>query len=102
MAIYLCLLVDGDVDKAAQLYKAGGGNITGANSLYQSYLKINKLALTLRLPLHLQMNVAEPGSYESYISQFVTPITTLPSKKGEVKGAGLFGALFDKDFSARD
>ena len=95
----LASLVDGDVDKAAQLYKAGGGNITGANSLYQELLKNKQAGVDVKTAITFADEIAEPGSYESYISQFVTPITTLPSKKGEVKGAGLFGALFDKDFS---
>ena len=38
---------------------------------------------------------------QDYISKFVTPITKLPVAKGEVKGAGLYGALFKPDLSGR-
>ncbi len=94
----LASLVDGDVDKAAQLYKSGGGNITGANSLYQELLKNKQAGIDIKTAITFADEIAEPGSYESYINEFVTPIATLPTRKGEVKATGLFGALFDKDF----
>lgn len=94
----LASLVDGDVDKAAQLYKAGGGNLSGAQSLYQELLKNKQAGIDVKTAITFADEIAEPGTYEDYISKFVTPITTMPSKKGEVKATGLYGALFDKDF----
>lgn len=94
----LASLVDGDVDKAAQLYKAGGGNLSGAQSLYQELLKNKQAGVDVKTAITFADEIAEPGTYEDYISKFVTPITTMPSKKGEVKATGLYGALFDKDF----
>ena len=95
----LASLVDGDVDKAAQLYISGGKNIKGAQSLYEELLKNKQAGVDIKTALTFADEIAEPGTYEDYINKFVTPITVMPTGKGEVKGVGLFGALFDKDFS---
>jgi len=97
----LASLVDGDIDKAAQLYKAGGGNLSGAKSLYQELLKNQQSGIDIKTAITFADEIAEPGSYEDYINKFVTPITTLPVGKDEVKGAGLYGALFKPDFAGR-
>ena len=34
-----------------------------------------------------------------YISKFITPVSSLPISSNEVKGAGLYGALFKPDLS---
>ena len=95
----LASLVDGDIDKAAQLYVSGGKNIKGAQSLYEELLKNKQAGVDVKTAITFADEIAEPGTYEDYINKFVTPITTLPTAKGEVKAAGLFGALFDKDYS---
>ena len=98
----LASLVDGDVDKAAQLYKAGGGNIAGANELYQELLKNKQADVDISTAIGFAESTAPEGTtMQDYISRFVTPITKLPVAKGEVKGAGLYGALFKPDLSGR-
>lgn len=98
----LASLVDGDIDKAAQLYKAGGGNIAGANELYQELLKNKQANVDISTAIGFAESTAPEGTtMQDYISRFVTPITKLPVAKGEVKGAGLYGALFKPDLSGR-
>jgi hypothetical protein len=98
----LASLVDGDVDKAAQLYKAGGGNIAGANELYQELLKNKQADVDIGTAIGFAESTAPEGTtMQDYISKFVTPITKLPVAKGEVKGAGLYGAVFKPDLSGR-
>ena len=98
----LASLVDGDIDKAAQLYKAGGGNIAGANELYQELLKNKQADVDISTAIGFAESTAPEGTtMQDYISRFVTPITKLPVAKGEVKGAGLYGALFKPDLSGR-
>lgn len=96
----LASLVDGDIDKAAQLYMAGGQNVEGANSLYQELLKNKQAGVDVQSALSFATEIAEPGQMQDYISKFITPVTTLPAIKGEVTGAGLYGALFKPDMSA--
>lgn len=96
----LASLVDGDIDKAAQLYMAGGQNVEGANSLYQELLKNKQAGVDVQSALSFATEIAEPGQMQDYISKFITPVTTLPAIEGEVTGAGLYGALFKPDMSA--
>tara|TARA_R100000353_G_scaffold47562_2_gene37854 strand:+ start:1700 stop:3181 length:1482 start_codon:yes stop_codon:yes gene_type:complete len=98
----LASLVDGDIDKAAQLYINGGKNITGANALYQELLKNKQAGIDVNTAITFAETTAPEGTtMQDYISKFVTPITKLPVAKGEVKGAGLYGALFKPDLSGR-
>jgi len=96
----LASLVDGDVDKAAQLYKAGGGNIAGANALFTELKKNADAGKDIKTAITFAEARAEPGQMTDYINQFITPISTLPPIEG-VKGAGLYGAMFKPDMSAR-
>ena len=80
----LASLVDGDVDKAAQLYISGGKNIKGAQSLYEELLKNKQAGVDIKTALTFADEIAEPGTYEDYINKFVTPITVMPTGKGEV------------------
>ena len=98
----LASLVDGDIDKAAQLYINGGKNITGANALYQELLKNKQAGIDISTAITFAENVAPEGTtMQDYVSKFVTPITKLPDfSKGEVQGAGLYGALFKPDLGA--
>jgi len=95
----LASLVDGDIDKAAQLYKAGGGNLSGAQSLYQELLKNQQAGKDIKTAITFAEARAEPGQMTDYINQFITPISKLPPVAG-VKGAGLYGAMFKPDLSA--
>ena len=96
----LASLVDGDIDKAAQLYKAGGGNITGANALFTELKKNADAGKDIKTAITFAEARAEPGQMTDYINQFITPISKLPPVAG-VKGAGLYGAIFKPDLSAR-
>ena len=97
----LASLVDGDIDKAAQLYINGGKNITGANALYQELLKNKQAGIDISTAMTFAENVAPEGTtMQDYVSKFVTPITKLPIAEGEVKGSGLYGALFKPDLGA--
>ena len=95
----LATLVDGDVDKAAQLYKAGGGNIAGANALFTELKKNADAGKDIKTAITFAEARAEPGQMTDYINQFITPISKLPPVAG-VKGAGLYGAMFKPDMSA--
>ena len=98
----LASLVDGDIDKAAQLYINGGKNITGANALYQELLKNKQAGVDINTAITFAETTAPEGTtMQDYVSKFVTPITKLPVAEGEVKGAGLYGALFKPDLSGR-
>lgn len=96
----LASLVDGDIDKAAQLYKAGGGNIAGANALFTELKKNADAGKDIKTAITFAEARAEPGEMTDYINQFITPISKLPPVAG-VKGAGLYGAMFKPDLSAR-
>ena len=91
----LASLVDGDVDKAAQLYKAGGGNIAGANALFTELKKNADAGKDIKTAITFAEARAEPGQMTDYINQFITPISKLPPVAG-VKGAGLYGAMFKR------
>ena len=58
----LASLVDGDVDKAAQLYISGGENIEGGKSLYQELRRMQTLVLILRLLLPLLSLAQSPDN----------------------------------------
>ena len=95
----LASLVDGDVDKAAQLYVSGGKNVAGATKLYQD-LKLradNNIDISTLTTFAAQR--AEPGKMSDYLTQFSPTVSALPISKNEVKGSGLYGALFKPDFS---
>ena len=95
----LASLVDGDVDKAAQLYVNGGKNVAGATKLYQD-LKLsadNNIDISTLTTFAAQR--AEPGKMSDYLTQFSPTVSALPISKNEVKGSGLYGALFKPDFS---
>ena len=95
----LASLVDGDIDKAAQLYVSGGKNVAGATSLYNELKKNADAGKDISTALTFAESRAEPGQLTDYVSQFVTPIAALPVMEGEMKASGLYGALFKPDMS---
>ncbi|ADW08408.1 hypothetical protein N386_gp23 [Puniceispirillum phage HMO-2011] len=95
----LASLVDGDIDKAAQLYTAGGKTIEGAKNLYAELDKNRKAGKDISTALTFAESQAEPGQLTDYVSQFITPISALPVAEGEMKASGLYGALFKPDLS---
>lgn len=93
-------LVEGDEDKAIQLYKAGGGTLSGGTELYKELFKNQQAGKDITAALTFA-EVAEPGDFTSFISRNVTPVTALPSSQQEqMKGSGLYGKLFDRDYEA--
>ena len=95
----LASLVDGDVDKAAQLYVSGGKNVAGATKLYDELFKNKSAGKDINTAITFANARAEPGQMTDYISKFITPVSSLPVSSNEVKGAGLYGALFKPDLS---
>ena len=93
----LASLVDGDMDKAAQLYVDGGRNIKGASSLYTELKKNQSAGIDINAAMTFAQPRAEPGELEDYVSRFVTPITTLDIKDNDIQASGLYGALFKPD-----
>jgi hypothetical protein len=93
----LASLVGGDIDKGAQLYISGGQTVDGANALYDELKLSADNKLDINTIVDFTNERAEPGNMTSYVSKFVTPISTLPVSKSEAPGAGLYGALFKPD-----
>jgi|DEB0MinimDraft_10_1074344.scaffolds.fasta_scaffold02230_4 hypothetical protein len=93
----LASLVDGDVDKAAQLYISGGENIEGGKSLYQELKKNADAGIDIKTAITFAESRAKPGQLTDYVSEFVTPIKALPAYEGEMKASGLYGAIFKPD-----
>ena len=92
-------LVGGDVDKAAQLYVSGGKSVTGANALYDELKKNADAGKDISTAITFAEAQSEPGQMTDYVSRFITPISTLPPIKGEIKGSGLYGAMFKPDLA---
>ena len=93
----LASLVDGDMDKAAQLYVDGGRNIKGATSLYDELKKNQSAGIDINAAMTFAQPRAEAGQLEDYVSRFVTPITALDMKDDDIQASGLYGALFKPD-----
>ena len=95
--VNLASLVDGDIDKAAQLYKAGGGTIAGGKEFFKT---LSASAQTLEgfdiekaVPFATE-NVPQGLSVNDYVNNFVKGISKLPVSDDEVPSTGLYGALF--------
>ena len=93
----LASLVNGDMDKAAQLYVDGGRNIKGATSLYDELKKNQSAGININAAMTFAQPRAEPGKLEDYVSRFVTPVTALDMKDGDIEASGLYGAMFKPD-----
>jgi len=92
-------LVGGDVDKAAQLYISGGKNVAGGTALYDELKKNADAGKDISTAITFAEPRAKPGQLTEYVSQFITPITALPAMEGEMKGSGLYGAMFKPDLA---
>lgn len=95
----LASLVGGDIDKAAQLYVSGGKNVEGAKALYTELKKNADAGKDIFTIDTFAKARAKPGQMTDYVSQFITPISTLPPIEGEIKGSGLYGAMFKPDLA---
>ena len=92
-------LVGGDVDKAAQLYISGGKSVAGGTALYDELKKNADAGKDISTAITFAEPRAKPGQLTEYVSQFITPITALPAMEGEMKGSGLYGAMFKPDLA---
>jgi len=92
----LASLVDGDIDKAYELFVEGGGNVEGANEFYKE-LKVNQRAGKDINAIMTFKGLNKTGTLQDYVRDFVTPISTLPISDDEAPAAGLYGALFKPD-----
>ena len=92
----LASLVDGNIDKAAQLYKAGGGTISSGKLFYEKLLK-NKDTLGTdisKIVPFVTENAPTGISLSEYVDNFTQGISKLPVSDDEVPVTGLYGALF--------
>lgn len=94
----LASFTGGDEDKAIQLYRSGGNTIAGGTALYEELVQNQKADIDVTKALQFA-DVAEPGDFTSYINRNVSQVTPLPSSQQEqMKGSGLYGKLFDRDY----
>ena len=92
----LASLVDGNIDQAAQLYKAGGGTISSGKLFYEKLLK-NKDTLgsdISNIVTFATENAPKGISLSDYVDNFSQGISKLPVSDDEVPTTGLYGALF--------
>jgi len=92
----LASLVGGNIDQAAQLYKAGGGTISSGKLFYEKLLK-NKDTLgsdISNIVTFATENAPKGISLSEYVDNFSKGISKLPVSDDEVATTGLYGALF--------
>ena len=94
----LSSLVEGDIDKAAQIYKGVGGTISSANEFYKTAMASQR---TLGKDFDIGSaftfasdNTPKGMSISDYINNFTTSVKKLPVADDEVPVSGLYGALF--------
>ncbi len=94
----LASLVDGDYDKAAQIYKGSGGTVESANQFYTTAMK-SKQAMGKDFDIgtafeFMTENAPKGISLSDYLDNFTTGVKKMPVEEDEVVGTGLYGALF--------
>ena len=94
----LASLVDGDIDKAAQIYKGSGGTIASANQFYTTAMK-SKQAMGDDFDMakafdFITDNAPKGISLTQYLDNFTTGVKKMPVLEDEIGGTGLYGALF--------
>ena len=93
----LASLVDGDIDKAAQIYKGVGGTISSANEFFKvaSLSKRTLKDFDISKAFDFATENAPQGmSISQYLDNFTTSVKKLPVSDDEVPTTGLYGALF--------
>ena len=93
----LASLVDGDIDKAAQIYKGTGGTISSANEFFKvaSLSKRTLKDFDISKAFDFATENAPQGmSISQYLDNFTTSVKKLPVSDDEVPTTGLYGALF--------
>lgn len=94
----LAAFTGGDEERALQLYEKSGKTIDGATAFIKT-LRANEEADKDVNALITYVEAGDPRDFESFIDQNTTQVTE--EKIGEVKGAGIYGALFNPDFAGR-
>jgi hypothetical protein len=94
----LSSLVDGDIDKAAQIYKGVGGTVSSANEFYKTAMASQRtLGKDFDIGSAFEFaseNTPKGMSISDYINNFTTSVKKLPVADDEVPVSGLYGALF--------
>tara|TARA_R100000988_G_C3994188_1_gene164674 strand:+ start:143 stop:1399 length:1257 start_codon:yes stop_codon:yes gene_type:complete len=93
----LASLVDGDYDKAAQIYKGAGGTVSSANEFFKvaSLSKRTLKDFDISTAFDFATENAPQGmSISKYLDNFTTSVKKLPVSDDEVPTTGLYGALF--------
>jgi len=94
----LASLVDGDIDKAAQIYKGVGGTVSSANEFYTSAMKSKKAMgedFDMAKAFDFMTENAPSGiAMSQYLDNFTTGVKKMPVSEDEIGGTGLYGALF--------
>lgn len=86
------------MDYAAQLYKAGGGTITGGNTLFANLSAERLKGMDLKETIKFAETETKGLGVGDYVDQFVNRPETMINIPKELKGgAGLFGKMFDVD-----
>ena len=93
----LSSLVDGDIDKAAQIYKGVGGTVSSANEFFKvaSLSKRTLKDFDISKAFDFATENAPQGmTISQYLDNFTTSVKKLPVSDDEVPVSGLYGALF--------
>lgn len=94
----LSSLVDGDIDKAAQIYKGVGGTISSANEFYKTAMA-SKQTMGDDFQVDkafdfMSENAPKGVSLSKYLDNFTTGVKKIPVSDEDVPATGLYGALF--------
>lgn len=93
-------LFGGDIDKAAQAYKLEGSNLEAGRALYSELKKNADADIDVEAAYTFAKSRTDsegnPLTVTDYLSNFVTPISTLPVSQDEMQASGLY-ALFKPD-----
>jgi hypothetical protein len=95
--INLSSLVDGDIDKAAQIYKGVGGTVSSANEFFKvaslSKRTLKNFDISKAFDFATE-NAPQGMTISQYLDNFTTSVKKLPVSDDEVPTTGLYGALF--------
>jgi len=94
----LAAFTGGDEEKAIQLYEKSGKTIDGATAFIKT-LRANEEAGKDVNALIKYVDAGDPRDFTTFTEQNTTRVTQ--EDVGEVKGAGIYGALFNPDFGGR-
>lgn len=94
----LASFTGGNEEKAIQLYEKSGNTIDGATAFIKT-LRANEEAGKDINALIKYVDAGDPRDFDTFTEQNTIRVTQ--EEVGEVKGAGIYGALFNPDFGGR-